>query len=669
MDPRVSAVRLRKMMCQVFPELSEVRLTHSWTGNVAFTFDFLPHLGVHEGVHFAMGCQGNGVAMQSWLGYRAALKIMGSGNAPTALEDLPFPTKPLYDGGHGSCRPCSPGPAARWHRPDCGLNFARAFLILCARSAAAKERERMLFADVAVVNGRIHTLDDGDSVVASLAARGGRIVALGSRQDVDAAIGPSTRIVDLEGRTVVPGIIDSHCHPDTYAVRLVKWHDLGPDGIRSKDDLLATVSAVSRELPTGDWFIGYRFDEQRSGGYPAQHEIDAVGHGHPVFILRTDAHLGLANSAAFAACGIGRDTPDPPFGRFDRLSDGGDLTGLVRETAAHVFLDHIHASDTEEDIARGMERVFDEALSLGITSIYNSLTSSRAIRTYQDMGRTGRLRVRIGIIASGREPGLVEALIAAGIRSGFGNDELRMIGVEWCPDCSTSGRTAAYYEPYLGRPVPGEPEDNCGMLLYEAEDLKRRAIAAHRAGLLVCIEGVGDRGIDFALDTIEAALKAHPVADHRMRVEHCCYVTPPILERLRKLGAVDSSATGFMYDLGDAYVAGRGSAAMRHMWPHRALIDGGVPAPGHSDAAVCRFDRGPRSGQWSTAAAVRVLISLPARPSARERRSRPIRDSGRGPGSRRTIRAPSRSASLPTSSCSTATCSRLMLPESATSGR
>jgi hypothetical protein len=104
------------------------------------------------------------------------------------------------------------------------------------------------------------------------------------------------------------------------------------------------------------------------------------------------------------------------------------------------------------------------------------------------------------------------------------------------------------------------------------------------------IEGVGDRGIDFALDAIEAALAAHPVADHRMRVEHCCYVTPPVRERIKRLGVVDSSATGFMWELGDAYIANRGQAAMRHMWPHRTLIDHGIPAPGHSDFAVCSMN-------------------------------------------------------------------------------
>lgn len=455
----------------------------------------------------------------------------------------------------------------------------------------------MPHADLALVNGRIHTLDGAGSTVACLAAHDGRIVALGGRGDIEHALGAGTRIVDLGGQAAIPGIVDSHCHPDSYAIRLTKWRDLGPAVATSREALLGAVRGDVGKLQPGQWFVGYRFNEHRSGGYPTLAELDAAGAGHPVFILRTDAHIGLANSAAMGACGIGPATADPPFGRFDRLPGSGALTGLARETAAHVFLSRIHETDTEEEIAAGLEQVFAEAFSYGITTLYNSLTPARAIRAYQQMKRTGRLTMRIGIIASGREPGLVEGMIAAGIQSGFGDDALRVIGVEWCPDCSTSGRTAAYYEPYVGTRVEGEPEDNRGMLLYTAEDLRARAIAAHRAGLQVMIEGVGDRGIDFALDAIAAALAAWPAADHRMRVEHCCHVTPAILARLQRLGAVASSATGFMYELGDAYLANRGEAAMRHMWPHRSLIDAGVPAPGHSDSAVCTAN--PWTAMWA----------------------------------------------------------------------
>lgn len=131
---------------------------------------------------------------------------------------------------------------------------------------------------------------------------------------------------------------------------------------------------------------------------------------------------------------------------------------------------------------------------------------------------------------------------------------------------------------------------NTGVLLPEAEDLAARATAAHKAALLVMIERVGDRGIDFALDAIEAALAAHPADDHRLRIEHCCHKTPRILQRLRRLGVVDGSATGFMWELGDADIADRGQAAIRHMWPHRTLIDAGIPPPARSHFAVCSMD-------------------------------------------------------------------------------
>lgn len=454
-----------------------------------------------------------------------------------------------------------------------------------------------LAADLVMTSGRIATLDPQARVVEAMAMLNGRIVALGTDGDVSALVGPKTRRIDLAGRTAIPGIVDSHCHPDAYAARLSSWELLSPDRIQSREALLARIADAADTKGPDDWIAGYRLNENKSGGYPTLAEMDAAAKGRPLFILRTDGHIGLANSRAFAELGIDATTPAPPFGQFDKHPRTGRLTGVVRETAAHLFLDRVHDGDTPDSIANGLERVFKEWTAFGITSVYNSLTPSRAIQAYQHLRDQDRLDMRVGIIVSGREHGLVEATVAAGIRSGFGDDWVRIIGVEWCPDCSTSGRTAAYYEPYIGRKIEGEPDPNTGVLLYDLEDLKARALAAHRAGLQVMIEGVGDRGIDFALDAIEHCLVEYPVDDHRMRVEHCCYVTPQIQDRLKRLGAIDSSATGFMYDLGDAYVANRGQSAMGRMWPHRSLIDAGIPAPGHSDAMVCQAN--PFLALWS----------------------------------------------------------------------
>ena len=390
--------------------------------------------------------------------------------------------------------------------------------------------------DTIILNGRIATMDMAGSEVEALAVLHERIVARGSTAEMRVLAGPATRVIDLQGSRAIPGIVDSHAHPDAYAIRLAAWRLLEPSVIPDRATLLATIARDCAALPPGKWFAGYRLNENKSGGYPTRAELDAATAGRPAFILRTDGHLGLANSAAFAACGIAPDAKDPPFGAFDRHPQSAAFTGLVRETAAHIFLSAIHGQDSEADIARGMLKVHAENLRHGITSVYNSLTPSKAIRAYQRMKHDGALHVRTGIIVSGREAGLIESFIAAGIRSGFGDDFLRVIGVEWCPDCSTSGRTAAYWDPYVGTPVPGEAVPNTGMLLYEADDLNARATAAHQAGLLVMIEGVGDRGIDFALDAIEAALNAHPVPDHRMRVEHCCFVTPKVRARIKGAG-------------------------------------------------------------------------------------------------------------------------------------
>ncbi|MEM7426272.1 MAG: amidohydrolase [Pseudomonadota bacterium] len=451
--------------------------------------------------------------------------------------------------------------------------------------------------DLILHGGNIATMDDTNRFVHALAARNGSIAAIGSSKEINELAGPDTVTIDLEGRTAIPGIVDSHAHPDTYAARLATWEEVSPDKIGSTEALLQRISDLASARGPDDWIACYRYDDIRSGGYPDLASLDAAADGRPLYIQRTDGHLCLANSRAFAEVGLGTDPADPAFGSFDRDPQTDALTGLCRETAAEIFTAFVHRNDTPESLADGLEKVFAEWRALGITSVYNSLCGRRSIEAYQQLKATERLGMRVGVIVSGREAGLIESYIQAGIRSGFGDDWLRIIGVEWCPDCSTSGRTAAYYEPYIGEPVPGEPEPNTGMLLYDRDDLASRAVAAHRAGLQVMIEGVGDRGIDFALDAIEACLEAEPRDDHRMRVEHCCYVTPPILERLKRLEVIDSSATGFMHDLGSAYVANRGQEAMRHMWPHRSLIDNGVPAPGHSDAMVCQAN--PFTALWS----------------------------------------------------------------------
>jgi len=439
--------------------------------------------------------------------------------------------------------------------------------------------------DTVVINGKISTMRNPCDVVEAMAIANGTIVALGSTDDIR-ALAPHARVIDCRNRRVLPGFIDSHCHPDMHGARLGSWVDLST-GPFTRDELLRLIARRLEGADEGRWFVGFGYDDLRLGGYPERAELDKAAEGRPVFLYRRDAHLGVANSAALALVGFTSESPNPPFGHIDRHPVTGEPTGLLRETAAHAVVEYCQREFTLDDFVAGMTRVFENFAAYGITSVHNSLCSTQGIIAYQRMREANLLHMRVGLLASGREDELIDAIIRSGWRTGFGDEWIRLIGVEWCPDCSTSGRTAAYYTPYVGEKVLGEPADNRGMLLYDADDFNERVLRAHRAGLLVGADGVGDRGIDFVLDAFEHALQHHPVDDHRLRVEHCCNVTPAILQRLKQLNVICSSATGFAYDLGDAYRRNRGADAMKYMWPHRSMIDAGVVAPGHSDSPVC----------------------------------------------------------------------------------
>jgi predicted amidohydrolase YtcJ len=440
--------------------------------------------------------------------------------------------------------------------------------------------------DTVVVNGRIYTMEAPGHVVEAVAIAGGRIVARGSSADV-IAFAPEARVFDCNGRAVLPGIVESHAHPDMHGARIGRWHDFSEEIAESREALLNAIRAAVADKPMDHWFTGYRFDERVSGGYPTLEELDKAGGGRPVFLYRRDAQMGIANSRALDALGFLHSPNDPPFGRIERDSLTGRPTGLLRAKAAHLVIEHIQAGYTAEDFRMGLVKVLDEYLSYGITSVHNSLTTSQAVSAYQTMRQRGELKLRVGILASGRDDELVRAVVRAGIKSGFGDEWIRMIGLEWVSDGSTSGRTAAYHSPYVGEPVLGEPADNRGSILLDREAYTKRVAEAHRSGLMVCTDAIGDRAIDFILDIYEDVLLQDPRPDHRLRIEHCCAVTPEILDRLKRSGVVCSSATGFAHDLGDAYLDVRGYSEMAHMWPHRSMIDAGVMAPGHSDGPVC----------------------------------------------------------------------------------
>lgn len=444
------------------------------------------------------------------------------------------------------------------------------------------------YADLVLHGGRIATLDDGLGVVQSVAISAGRIAAVGNNGDCLAMTGPATVSIDLQGAFVMPGINDSHCHPDGQAVKSGRWNDLSE--IPTSEALLQHIQAFHRHAPAGAWCLGFRFDEQNIGGYPTREQLDAAAPGRAVFLLRRDAQVGIANGTAFellANSGIAKDVPN-------HCLDA--QAGLAKGRGVFAFTRLIASGDLVEDYLNGYPALFEEMARFGITSVHNALTSALAVQAYRHLRDAGKLPVRVGMMLNGRDEALVDRMLASGTRFGDGDDYLYLLGVEYGSDGSTSGRTAAYYSPYAEQEDEAGKAANFGDVNFSSADLARKVDRVMAAGLQVTATGNGDRGIDFALDAFEKGLARNPGAVPP-RIEHCCCAPPAIQSRMARLGVIDSSAAGFIFSLGDAYLRNRPVSDIEWMWPHRNMLDHGVLVCGHSDAPVC--ERNPFLGMWS----------------------------------------------------------------------
>ncbi len=444
------------------------------------------------------------------------------------------------------------------------------------------------YADMVLHGGRIATLDASLGVVQALAIRGGRVVGAGTDADCLALAGPATARIGLAGAFAMPGINDSHCHPDGQAVKAGRWDDLS--GIESLAVLLERIAAFHRKAPAHAWYLGFRLDENDIGGYPLRSALDAAAPGRAVFLLRRDAQVGLGSLAAFAALkagGLARSVPENCL---------NEPAGMARGRGVFAFTTHIAAGDRIEDYLSGYPAIFGEMARLGITSVHNALTSGLAMQAYRRLHAEAALPVRVGMMLNGRDEALVDDVLRSGARFGDGDEYLHLLGVEYGSDGSTSGRTAAYYQPYAPQAGAAAGPPEFGDVNFSAEELAFKVGRVMGAGLQAAATGNGDRGIDFALDAFEQALAAHPGAIPP-RIEHCCCAPPSIQQRMARLGVIDSSAAGFAYNLGDAYLRNRPESDRAWLWPHRDMLDRGVLVCGHSDAPVC--DRNPFLGMWS----------------------------------------------------------------------
>ena len=425
-------------------------------------------------------------------------------------------------------------------------------------------------------NGRIFTVDQANSIHQAVAVHEDKIVHVGTDVEAQKYIGPETETIDLEGKLVLPGFIDSHVHlmgAGRLAVKAEKEADI--KYCNSVAEVLDKIKAKARETPPGEWVIGWgymwtRFKEKR---VPIAKELDKVAPDNPV-LLRFSA-MGVANTLAMKKTGVTKDSK-PDYGYIE-LDEKGEPNGILQGGAAvRLVSDHIPPWEIEPlQIAK---KAIDQWIRWGITCGHQAGSLKEDTEALQFLRDKGELPMRWRLYVHNMTNNLdyMDHLIALGIRTGLGDDFIRISGVKFALDSMGSMGNAATYEPSTGNP------DSLGILLVTPEKLTELIVRAHKAGLQTATHSIGDRAVDINLDAIEAALKLLPVKDQRHRIEHCTHCEPPQLERIRKLGA-HPGESNYVWNFGDAYKYQFGEKRSQWLYPYKSFLEYGIIASANSD--------------------------------------------------------------------------------------
>jgi hypothetical protein len=362
----------------------------------------------------------------------------------------------------------------------------------------------------------------------AVAIRGERVLAVGDDASVAGLIGPGTRVVELRGRLVVPGFNDAHVHFLDGGFGLLSV-DLRP--ARDEADFARRLGEHAKTLPKGTWILQGNWDHQAwpSKAEPTRQLIDAVTPDHPVFVSRLDGHMALANSLALRLAGVGRETAAPAGGEIVRAASG-EPTGLLKDNAQDL-VGRVIPEPSREMNLRAARAALHEAARVGVTTIQDN-SSVDALPTYLALRASGELTARMYVWRHASSA--LEPLKQAGMRTGLGDDWVRLGALKILSDGSIGSATAALFEPFDSNP------QSSGLLLFPQPELERLILEADAAGFQLAVHAIGDRANRLVLDAFEKAARANGPRDRRFRIEHAQHVAAVDVPRYGALGVVAS---------------------------------------------------------------------------------------------------------------------------------
>ncbi|HOO63360.1 MAG TPA: amidohydrolase [Synergistaceae bacterium] len=436
--------------------------------------------------------------------------------------------------------------------------------------------------DLIFINGKVRR-NFFSSPVEAIRIHKGRVSCLGSNSEVLADRGNS-EILDLKGKTVLPGLIDSHNHMMTYGFlkRRFNCGVLREKGLGFFEKQLVDYVFSSEE---NSWVVGYNFDESLLPSFPDKSFLDSIVSSKPVFLVRSCTHSALLNSKALEMLSLDSYSLDPRDGKIGRL-ETGEPNGWLYEKALEKALAQVHSIDPQ-GVARALETAQEDYLALGLTGVHDPgtdmLSEKHYVDCYVDFERRGKLKIKTYLMF--RLPSNLPTCTSLyefkhlREREARQNSKLLLGGVKLFADGSIGSRTAALFRPYEGH------ASNYGVLK-DMKELKKRMEKIHAARLQISIHAIGDRAVEEVLRCFEEILAKDPLQNHRHRLEHCEMCEISTMKRMQRLGLLVTAQPCFIHDFGDNYIRGLGEERANRLIACRNFVEAGLSCAMGTDAPI-----------------------------------------------------------------------------------
>jgi predicted amidohydrolase YtcJ len=422
--------------------------------------------------------------------------------------------------------------------------------------------------DLVIINAQVLTLDGQSTVAEAVAIRDGKILATGSGASIKSLANARTRVLDVSGKTVIPGLIDTHAH---FKAAGLGDYVVTMGRAKTVAEALEAIKAFVAKKKPGEWIIGGAWhppSQLAEKRYLTRQEIDSVAPNNPVY-LRTVGHFSMANTMALQKVGVDKTTADPSGGSFERDA-AGELTGVLVETAID-RVEKVVPPWTEDDEIRQFTTAEGVLNSFGITSAVEGATEARDIRTLQKLAGSGKATLRTGVMFRPEPPADLsawEAIMSGnGVSSGFGDDWLKFAGIKIFYDGGMTLKTALMRDVY-----PDSHDNYHGIAQQTPERLKQLISICNRYGWRVGVHVVGDLGIDQVLDAFDSADKEKSIRDRRFVLIHASLIRPEQMERAQRLGVRIDFQNVFMWDKAATVERFLGRATADRALPTKTLI-------------------------------------------------------------------------------------------------